>query len=228
MHGWRVGTVTGINACLSFVVGVLGVRVEPQGLTTGRARCFQLMVGLRNGKTSQQMPTVGFVANPRKGNVMPENVQEAVRMHLDHGRACLNEDKYDDAIACCDKAIARDPDDATAYSLRGSACLHKGELDRAIFDCSGAIVLRPDDVVAYAARGCAYIEKGDVDRAIDDFDMAIELNPKWTKTYALLRGCAYNGKGEVDRAIADFRKVLEIDPSDQDAKDNLRRMGVMP
>ena len=58
--------------------------------------------------------------------------------------------------------------------------------------------------------------------------MAIELNPKWTKTYALLRGCAYNGKGEVDRAIADFRKVLEIDPSDQDAKDNLRRMGEMP
>jgi len=44
----------------------------------------------------------------------------------------------------------------------------------------------------------------------------------------LLRGCAYNGKGEVDRAIADFRKVLEIDPSDQDAKDNLRRMGVTP
>lgn len=187
-----------------------------------------MMVGLRNGNSSQQPPAVRLVANPRKKNVMPESVQEAVRTHLDDGRVRLNEAKYDDAIAYFDKAIEVDPNEATAYSLRGSAFLHKGELDRAIFDCSGAIVLRPDDVVAYAARGCAYIEKGEVDRAIDDFDMAIELNPKWTKTYALLRGCAYNGKGEVDRAIADFRKVLEIDPSDQDAKDNLRRMGVMP
>ena len=34
--------------------------------------------------------------------------------------------------------------------------------------------------------------------------------------------------GDKEKAIADFRKVLEINPSDQDAKNNLRRLGVTP
>jgi len=52
------------------------------------------------------MPTVKVVANPSKVDGMPESVQETVRTHLDHGRACLDKGKYDDAIADYDKAIA--------------------------------------------------------------------------------------------------------------------------
>ncbi|MFA9443499.1 MAG: tetratricopeptide repeat protein, partial [Hyphomicrobium sp.] len=62
------------------------------------------------------MPTVKFVANPSKGDGMPESVQETVRTHLDHGRACLDKGKYDDAIADYDKAIALAPNVATAYT----------------------------------------------------------------------------------------------------------------
>ncbi|MES0385800.1 MAG: tetratricopeptide repeat protein [Hyphomicrobium sp.] len=77
------------------------------------------------------MPTVKVVANPSKGDGMPESVQETVRTHLDHGRACLDKGKYDDAIADYDKAIALDPNDATAYTNRGVAFGRKGEYDRA-------------------------------------------------------------------------------------------------
>ena len=62
------------------------------------------------------MPTVKFVANPGKGDGMPESVKETVRTHLDHGRACLDAGKYDDAIADYDKAIALAPNVATAYT----------------------------------------------------------------------------------------------------------------
>ena len=77
------------------------------------------------------MPTVEVVANPSKWDGMPESVQETVRSHLNHGRACLDKGKYDDAIADYDKAIALDPNVATAYTNRGVAYGRKGEYDRA-------------------------------------------------------------------------------------------------
>ena len=45
------------------------------------------------------MPTVKFVANPSKGDGMPESVHETVSAHLDHGGDCLDKGKYDDASA---------------------------------------------------------------------------------------------------------------------------------
>lgn len=58
---------------------------------------------------------------PQHGDGMPESVQETVRTHLDHGRDCLDKGKYDDAIADYDKAIALNPNVATAYTNRGLA-----------------------------------------------------------------------------------------------------------
>ena len=52
-------------------------------------------------------------------------------------------------------------------------------------------------------------------------------DPKYALAYTN-RGLAYESKGEYDRAIADFSKALEINPSDQDAKNNLKRLGVTP
>ena len=91
------------------------------------------------------MPTVKFVANPSKGDGMPESVQETVRAHLDHGRACLDKGKYDDAIADYDKAIALDPNVALAYTNRGGAYYMKGDKDQTIADFCKALEIDPSD-----------------------------------------------------------------------------------
>ncbi len=91
------------------------------------------------------MPTVKVVANPSKGDGMPESVQEAVRTHLGRGRACLDKGKYDDAIEDYDKAIALAPNDAIAYALRGGAYKHKGDKEQAIVDYRKALELNPSD-----------------------------------------------------------------------------------
>ena len=70
---------------------------------------------------------------------MPESVQKTVRTHLDHGRACLDKGKHDDAIADYDKAIAINPNVALAYTNRGLAYERKGAFDRAIADYDKAI-----------------------------------------------------------------------------------------
>ncbi len=123
------------------------------------------------------MPTVKFVANPSKADGMPESVQETVRTHLDHGRACLDKGKYDDAIADYDKAIALVPNFALAYTNRGSAYYRKGEYERAIADHSKAIAIDPNHANAYYNRGVAYEQKGDKDQAIADFRKVLEINP---------------------------------------------------
>jgi len=123
---------------------------------------------------------------------------------------------------------------ATAYTNRGLAYYDKGEVERAIADFDKAIALNPKDAIAYTNRGLAYSEKGDYDSAIADYDKAIVLDPKLALAYTA-RGLAYEKKGEYDKAIADYtqaiadyRKTLEIDPSDQNAKNNLKRLGVTP
>ncbi len=137
------------------------------------------------------MPTVKFVANPSKGDGMPESVQETVSALLDHGGDCLDKGKYDDAIADYDKAIALGPNVAIAYTNRGLAYGQKREVDRAIADYTKAIAIDPNFVLAYALRGGAYYVKGEVDRAIADYTKAIALNPKDAAAYTN-RGNAYH------------------------------------
>ncbi len=123
------------------------------------------------------MSTVKVVANPSKGDGMPESVQETVRTHLNHGRACLDKGKYDDAIADYDKAIALDPNVAIAYTNRGLAYGRKGAFDRAIADYTKAIALDPNFADAYTNRGVACYMRGDKEQAIADFRKALEIDP---------------------------------------------------
>jgi len=147
--------------------------------------------------------------------------------YTNRGNAYDDKGEVDRAIADYTKAIALDPNYAFAYNNRGLTYEKKGEIDRAIADYTKAIALDPKNAIAYTNRGAAYYSKGALDRAIADFDEAIKLNPNYAITYTN-RGYTYEKKGDKDQAIADFRKALEINPSDQDAKDNLKRLGVTP
>jgi tetratricopeptide (TPR) repeat protein len=119
-----------------------------------------------------------------------------------------------------------------AWADRYSDCSQSAELDRRIRGCTQVIERgkqesRENRSFAYANRGNAYDDKGAIDRAIADYTKAIALDPKYGLAYTI-RALAYESSGEVDRAIADFSKVLEIDSSDQNAKNNLKRLGFAP
>jgi tetratricopeptide (TPR) repeat protein/dienelactone hydrolase len=117
----------------------------------------------------------------------------------------------DDAITACDRALERNPDDATAYFNRGLAYHEKREYDRAIANYNEAIRLDPKNSGAYNNRGSAYESKKDDDRSIADYSEAIRLDPKLAVAYRN-RGEAYNRKKEYDRAIADLDQAITLDP----------------
>lgn len=62
---------------------------------------------------------------------------------------------YADAIACYDRAIALDPDDANAYHSRGIAKDGQGDYVGAIADFDRVIALDPDNVAVYEDRAVA-------------------------------------------------------------------------
>jgi tetratricopeptide (TPR) repeat protein len=119
-----------------------------------------------------------------------------------------------------------------AWADRHSDCKQDKDPDRRISGCTqiierGKRERREYRAIAYNNRGLAYQEKGEVDRAVADFTTAIKFNPNDARVYNN-RGVAYEQKGDKEQAIADFRKAFEINPSHQDAKEGLKRLGVMP
>ncbi len=126
-----------------------------------------------------------------------------------------------EVIADCTKAIAINPKDADAYTLRGLAYHQRGQLDRTIFDQTRAIELGGGTslAAAYTSRALAYSDKGEgtvdqiyLNNAIADYSRAIELDPNIAFSY-YGRGRVYSLKGLPLRAVTDFESYLRREPS---------------
>ena len=95
--------------------------------------------------------------------------------HFNRGVEHRQQGNFDLAIEEYTKAIALDPQLATAYSNRGRAYYGKGELDRAIADYDQAIALGPPHANSYYYRGVANYNIPQDNLAIADLERALEL-----------------------------------------------------
>ena len=125
--------------------------------------------------------------------------------------------EWQNAVDAASAAIARNPDLAAAYLIRGRAHGHLGNVESAAADFAAATRLDPDihrrqeQAVNFFNRGVDAYHRGETDHAIGNFTRAIELNPQYANAY-YSRGTAYGNKGEHDFAIADFDAALRINP----------------
>jgi tetratricopeptide (TPR) repeat protein/pimeloyl-ACP methyl ester carboxylesterase len=74
--------------------------------------------------------------------------------------ALMTEQKYPEAMAAADRAIALNPRSALAFLFRGFVEAHMARYDRAVSDYSEAIRLLPTFALAYKARIVAYRKLG--------------------------------------------------------------------
>ncbi len=139
-----------------------------------------------------------------KGNLERaiSDYSEAIRLDAKYADAYYNrciaynrQQKYDLALADCNKAIAFGPGTGTTlnatgqqklsadrsrsdyYNERGVVYYGRNEIDRAIADLSEALRLYPKNVTALNNRARVYDAKGDSARAKTDRDAAKRLNP---------------------------------------------------
>ncbi|GEO07027.1 hypothetical protein AAE02nite_46910 [Adhaeribacter aerolatus] len=117
----------------------------------------------------------------------------------------------DSALYYVEKAIARKPDDAWAYNLKGDLNYGKDKYSLAIQDYSQAIALDPKERAFYVDRADAYYYAGTLDYAIEDFMQAYRLNNK--KEYVIKRlGDCYYDLRQYEKAIAYCQEALQLDP----------------
>ena len=123
---------------------------------------------------------------------------------------------HDQKMAALNVAIARRPDDATAYLSRARAHFVEGADAQTISDLNAVIRLDPDNTSAHVLRGIVYGYMGKYELAIADTSEAIRLNPGDAKAH-YYRGLAHGEQDAFDFAIADLSEVVRLSPCHGDA-----------
>lgn len=126
-------------------------------------------------------------------------------------RALLNQGDAGDALACLDRALLANPDDALTLCDRGLAlaAMHDFASAMSAYDC--ALLLQPDLVAALINRGQLRAQLGSHAAALSDLDAALRLRADSAEAL-LNRGNVLCELGRHDDALASFDQALAAQP----------------
>jgi tetratricopeptide (TPR) repeat protein len=116
-------------------------------------------------------------------------------------------------IAVLNGLVAKYPDRATAYQVRGLAYYQQGSYEQAIADFTQAISIEPDFDEAYSNRALAYGAMGDYEKALEDFSIVLQIRPNDSQSL-VNRGLIYKQMGLSAEAIADYSQAIELNSND--------------
>lgn len=133
------------------------------------------------------------------------------QLYYNRGTVRYQQDRYEEAIADYDQAIALNPRAVGAYNNRGYCHSVLGQLDQALEDCDQAIQLDPKQSFAYGSRGHTYFLMGQFEEALKDFYKSAELKPDHKFAIAGQAVAQYR-LGDQDMAKFLWQQVLALDP----------------
>lgn len=99
------------------------------------------------------------------------------------GSELFSDGLYQHAIEALNNAIEINPQDASAYLLRGTAYYKLRQFNPTINDFNKAIELNPQDAAGYYCRGLAYDGLGNENQAIKDMKKAAKQNFKLAQDF---------------------------------------------
>ena len=123
----------------------------------------------------------------------------------------IAQNRYEEALADLNHALALNPRVARAWVNKGSVYAETNRNDSAYVCFERAIEIAPDYPEGLANRGAIRSRRGDLAGAVEDFARAIRLNPTFRGAY-MNRASVYFKMGEYERAVADRRRVIDLDP----------------
>jgi serine/threonine-protein kinase len=108
------------------------------------------------------------------------------------------------------RAIALDPNYATAHHWYGEFLAYMGRSEEAINEIKRAQALDPLSLIIVTDVGKVLAISRRFDEAIVQFKRALEMDPQFPEAHALL-GFAYSANGQHDQAIAELRAIPNIE-----------------
>jgi tetratricopeptide (TPR) repeat protein len=120
--------------------------------------------------------------------------------------------RYDEALICCNKAVALKPDFAKAHNNRGVTLHALKRYDEALASYDNAIALKPDYAEVYSNRGITLQDMTRYDEALASYDKAIALKPDYAEAHNN-RGNALHSMKKYDEALASYDNVIALKPN---------------
>ena len=142
--------------------------------------------------------------------------------HGNLGRAYLERDQLDKAIAEFEAALKIRPQSHKMYYNLGFAYEKKGLIKQAVNLYNETLRLKPDYVDAHFNLGNIYVRTGRLNDAVRAYQSVLEADPQDAEARNNL-GVIYARQGKLDQAIIQWERILEIEPGNQEVKENINK-----
>lgn len=141
---------------------------------------------------------------------------QTAKDYVQKGRELLEKREYVEALVNLNKAIELDPNQSSAYYLRGNIKDNFEDKHGAMKDYNLAIEKNPKFADAFFARGNIKMALQDYYGAVDDYTAAITINENYVEAY-FSRGKAKQFLQAYQDAINDCSKIIQINPKNASA-----------
>ncbi len=131
--------------------------------------------------------------------------------------------QYDEVRPRVDKILSLNPNNATAYAIRGSVYLGTKKFQDAQRAVDKAMAIDSKDVIANAVQVGLYMAQDNDSAALELLDKAIRATPQ-ELSYHLLKATIYNEQGDIDAVIATYNAIFEIYPEQLNFRIDLARI----
>jgi len=149
--------------------------------------------------------------------------QENAGVWYHWGQAFCNMRKFDEAIACYDKALELSPGDPVIWRRKGFALLKIGRYDEAAASFDQALAIDPENATAWQRKGYVLAHLGEHDSAVACCDRALMLDPEHILAWQS-RGWVLGAMCRYDEAADCYEAILAIDPERVSAAWHRNRM----
>ncbi|MCT7952449.1 tetratricopeptide repeat protein [Ancylothrix sp. C2] len=152
-----------------------------------------------------------------RGNGLETGGKNAeVKAWLVRGYDEFRRGEYEEAIESLNQAIAIQPDNYLAFSLRAVSQDKLGRYEEAIESLNQAIAIQPDDHEAFYNRAILQANLGRYEEAIDSYNQAIAIQPDFHEAF-YNRGVSQAKLGRYEEAIDSFNQAITIKPDKHEA-----------
>ena len=119
--------------------------------------------------------------------------------------------KFNEAVACFQRALQFQPDNAEAHNNLGVALQHLIELDQAMECHRRALQAKPDYPDAYNNLGNVFKEQGKLKEAIDHYQKALEYRPSPNSAWSNFLVCLnYDTNASPEFLLGQHRRWAEV------------------
>ncbi len=145
--------------------------------------------------------------------------------HTNLGRLLAQQEKFDDAEAHYQAALAINPDEEAIHYNYGNLLARTGRLNDAVAQYYQALQLAPENPETHCNLGFVLNKQHRTDEAIAEYERAIFYKPDFAEAYYNL-GNALSTEHKMDAAIAAYQRALRLKPDSELFKKRLQALGV--